>query len=182
MSNKKRGLPDDFDLGVTQEDNTTPVELDDYLDRQLMPKKKSAPKPKKKVISLPVENKEVKRDPTPTPKRPVKRPRRKEITLDAATERQVHEVLTDLRQQGPQPDISVSEYIRCIARLGYDVRHIADFSYLKPRGQWGSTTAKAFVDDLKDAFFRAVGQLYIERYSEAAHQQLEKIISRQKKL
>lgn len=173
--NKKRGLPDGFDLGVTQEDSK-PVEIDDYIDRELRPKKKE-----KKVVPFREEPKPEPPKQPPRPKTATKRARRKEITLDASTERQVMEILYDIRQQGPQPDVSVSEYIRCIAQLGYDVRHVADFSYLKPRGQWGSSTAKAFVDDLKESFFRAIGQLYIDRYPEAAHKQMEQHLSRHKR-
>jgi hypothetical protein len=98
---------------------------------------------------------------------------RKEISLDAESIRKIIQVRDDVRDQGPQPDASASELVRALVHLAHDVRHKAEYSHLSRRGQYGSATAKAFVDDLKLSFLRAVGQLYIERHTSDA----ERLIS-----
>lgn len=110
----------------------------------------------------------------PRPK-PLARPPRKEVSLDAEALRKVVQVCEDIRDQGPQPDASASELVRALVHLAHDVRHKADYSHLNPRGQYGSATAKAFVADLKEAFLRAIGQMYVERYERDASRTLKEL-------
>lgn len=178
MSKQRAGLPVGFDLGVTEAEVTAPVQIEDYLDREFakpLPKPQT-PRPQPtipKVVDLArkerTERKQEppKKEPEERPRariQPLRRPPRKELSLDAETERKAAEVVSDIQEQGPQSDATSSEFVRAIVQLAYDARHKADYSRLNRRGQWGSPTAKAFVADLKDAFLRAIGQHYLDRY------------------
>jgi len=186
MSKQRAGLPLNFNLGVTEAEVTAPVHLDDYLDREFakpLPRPQT-PRPQPtipKVVDL--ERKErkerkleqPKKEPEERPKariQPLRRPPRKELSLDAETERKATEVVGDIQEQGPQSDATSSEFVRAIVQLAYDARHKADYSRLNRRGQWGSPTAKAFVADLKEALLKAIGQHYLDRYSYEAKDQL----------
>lgn len=195
MAKQRPGLPDGFELDVARE---TPVQLQDYVDRELPPERPApavespppspAPaiaarkttargerKPDDKVLKLPRENT---RTTTTTQARPgrvreTRRPPRRELSLDAETQREADDVVDDIRKQGPQPDATASEFIRGLVQLAHDVRHKADYSNLNRRGQWGSATARAFVADLKEAFLRAVGEYFIDRYPLETRKRLE---------
>jgi len=194
MARQRPGLPDGFELNVAAE---APVQIEDYLDRELPPPKAAAPatppppampaqpttKPEPreerkrddKVLKLP---REKSRTTTASPPRPgrvreARRPPRKEISLDAETQRKADDVVDDICEQGPQADATASEFVRGLVQLAHDVRHKADYSNLNRRGQWGSATARAFVADLKEAFLRAVGEYFIDRYPLEARKRLE---------
>lgn len=193
MSKHRPGLPDDFQLSVAPE---APVQLEDYLDRELPPESQPAPKPRERKTEPAPSQKgaqpkaqSAKRDekavrisrersrPSPAASarsrsRISERPPRMELSLDAETQRKAEEVVADIQGQGPQPDATASEFVRALVQLAHDVRHKADYSHLNRRGQWGSATAKAFVADLKEAFLRAVGEHYVDRYPSEAEQQL----------
>lgn len=192
MAKPRPGLPDDFKLDVAPE---APVQLDDYLDRELRPRPaaetipsapsprpsapreepREQPKPEDKVLKLPREKTRTATTSKPKPSRTreARRPPRKELSLDAETQRKADEVVDDIREQGPQADATASEFIRGLVQLAHDVRHKADYSSLNRRGQWGSATARAFVADLKEAFVRAVGEYFIDRYPLEARKRLE---------
>lgn len=189
MARQRPGLPEDFSLNVAPE---APVQLDDYLDRELpasrptQPAAAAAPAAKntepreerkrdEKVLKLQREKPRTAAASQPRPGRvrESRRPPRKELSLDAETQRKADDVVDDVREQGPQPDATASEFIRGLVQLAHDVRHKADYSALNRRGQWGSATARAFVADLKEAFLRAIGEYFIDRYPNEARKRLE---------
>ncbi|MCG3132803.1 MAG: hypothetical protein FLDDKLPJ_03669 [Phycisphaerae bacterium] len=192
MARQRPGLPDDFTLDVAPE---APVQLDDYLDRELpatkptqsatatpppaQAAKKSEPREERKrdekVLKLPREKPRTAAASQTRPGRvrESRRPPRKELSLDAETQRKADDVVDDIREQGPQPDATASEFIRGLVQLAHDVRHKADYSALNRRGQWGSATARAFVADLKEAFLRAIGEYFIDRYPLEARKRME---------
>ena len=45
-----------------------------------------------------------------------------------------------------------------------EARNYVDYSSCGRRGKWGTTTARALLDDLTESYIRAIGQLYMERY------------------
>lgn len=195
MAKQSRGLPAEFAFEVAPDagQSSEPVKLESYLDRQLAPSPISHEAQQRPV---PHRTEPPERVPAPRtdgagefPARPreqerlasaqrlnrrraVRRPPRMELSLDAETQRKAEEVVVDVREQGPQPDATPSEFARALVQLAHDARHKADYMQLNRRGQWGSATAKAFVADMKEAFLRAIGQLYVDRYPNDVREQL----------
>lgn len=182
MAKPRPGLPADFQLSVAPDE---PVQLDDYIDRELAPSRPATPKSQKSETTPPPAAEKAVRFPrekarsTATTQtrsaraRDIRRPPRMELSLDAETQRKAQDVVDDVCQQGPQADATASEFVRGLVQLAHDVRHKADYSHLNRRGQWGSATARAFVADLKEAFLRAIGEYYIDRFPLEARQQLQ---------
>lgn len=196
MVKARRGLPAEFAFDVAPDagQNTEPVRLKSYLDRQLEPSldraaassgegrggdprttspapvvHRTVPEPVT-VVQRPVQNRVLQAGSDESRlhrvhrRRSARRAPRKEFSLDADTERKMEEVVEDVSEQGPQPDATPSEVIRALVQLVHDARHRADYMHLNRRGQWGSATARAFVADLKEAFLKAIGRLYEDRY------------------
>jgi hypothetical protein len=94
----------------------------------------------------------------------------------------IDRVIDDLVQKTPQKDVTASEFARAIIQLAEESRHHQDFGHVNRRGQWGSPTARAFVADLKKAFFRAIARHFIEQHPEEAqamHRELHEEQSRE---
>lgn len=187
---KKPGLPaDGFKIEVDEEVLEAPAVIEDYLDRTLTPPpaRQPAPDPVSPVRRNPPVEKPadlprkeaVRTEPRPSTsarpreRRPVpRRLERKELSIDAETSRMIDRVVSDMCEQTPQKDAKASEFVRAIIQLAEEARHHQDFSHVNRRGQWGSPTARAFVADLKDAFLRAIGRHYIDRYPAEAREYL----------
>lgn len=101
------------------------------------------------------------------------RPPRKEIGLDAETLRKVGELVEAVRESSVESDARASEVVRAIVLLVHEASHRVDYSRVDRRGQWGSPTARAFIAELREAYLRAVGSLYMERsqFQLGAHNQ-----------
>lgn len=172
MSKKKPGLPENFAFEpVVSVQPSAPAELTSYLDNE-MPERPPSPR-----IARPAPSPEPQVVPPSKTKSPAKRsrPPRKELTLDAESIKKVTVVRDDIRTQGPQPDASASEVGRALIMLAHDSRLKTNFSNLSPRGQYGSTTARAFVAGIKEALLKAVGRQYIERFPDEAARILEEV-------
>lgn len=91
------------------------------------------------------------------------RPPRKEIGLDAETQRKIGELVEAVRESSVESDARASEVVRAIVLLVHEASHRVDYSRVDRRGQWGSPTARAFIAELREAYLRAVGSLYMER-------------------
>lgn len=187
---KARGLPEGFALSVPSDagQSSAPVHIPSYLDRHLattseregeesasvtkdvMPRQEPTPPPptrRKEIAPVRVSDGAAVAPRRIHPKLARRAPR-KEVSIDADSLRKAEEVVNDIRDQGPQPDASTSELVRALLQLAHEVRHKADYMHLNRRGQFGSATARAFVADIKDAFLRAIGQLYVDRYPNEA--------------
>lgn len=85
----------------------------------------------------------------------------------------IDRIVADLQEKTPQKDATASEFARAVFQLAEESRHHQDFSNVGRRGSWGSPTARAFVADLKEAFLRAIGLHFIDRYPKEAAEYLE---------
>ena len=61
-------------------------------------------------------------------------------------------------EQCVQGDVKASELFHALVSTLYEAREHLDFSQVKPRGKWGSPTAKAFPVSLKNSFRSAIAQ------------------------
>ena len=95
---------------------------------------------------------------------PRKRPPRKEIGLDAETLKMLGELHRDGMSQSSEESLTRSEVARAAMRAVHEARKHIDYSSCGRRGKWGTTTARALLDDLTESYIRAIGQLYMERY------------------
>lgn len=66
--------------------------------------------------------------------------------------------------QSMEESLTRSEVARAALRAIHAARNLVDYSRIGPRGKWGGASARALVDDLTDAFVRAVGEFFKDRY------------------
>ncbi|MGE3424737.1 MAG: hypothetical protein AB7N24_22030 [Dehalococcoidia bacterium] len=94
----------------------------------------------------------------------VKRSPRKEVTFDRQSLAMVGELM-EFTKKGEEQNPRASELVRALVQVAYDARRFADFSRLRLRGQNGSANAEAYLADLRNVLLKAIGQLYVDRYS-----------------
>jgi len=95
---------------------------------------------------------------------PRKRPPRKEIGFDPETLQMLGELHRDGTDQSGEESLTRSEVARAALRAVREARNYIDYSSCGRRGKWGTATARALLDDLTEAYIRAIGKLYVERY------------------
>jgi hypothetical protein len=87
---------------------------------------------------------------------PAKKQTRKQVNMNPETLQMVEELVDQICEQCVQRDVKASELFHALVSTLYEAREHLDFSQVKPRGKWGSPTAKAFPVSLKNAFRAAV--------------------------
>lgn len=197
MNKKKPGLPDSFDLGIS-DDDLKPAELGDFLDENLNPRP-PAPAPKKEKPRLEIVETDpapadppapqparqpslrteggqaiTREDAPPAPALPERRrsPRRGnqqerkriEYSIDPLLERQINDILSDVRTQGLESKVTTSELHKAIWQAIYQARNYMDFSSVPRRGQWGAATAQALISEVRDAFLRGITEYGLKNF------------------
>lgn len=92
------------------------------------------------------------------------RPPRKEVGFDDETLAMLKDLHADGASQSMEESLTRSEVARAAIRAVYAARNMIEYRGVGPRGRWGTTTARALVDDLTESYVRAVGELFVERY------------------
>jgi hypothetical protein len=169
-----RGLPPDFDLDLPVE---KPVELGDYLDEELLPRRSETaatevrapevpPPPPPSVPAPPAAVPAIAPLPVYTPQpgyltrqqlRPGSIPR-KQLNATPETMRMLEELLMQIRQQSMEKDVRTSEVFHAMVLAVYEARPFLDLSAVPPRGRWGSPTAASLPVALKNAFTAAIAK------------------------
>lgn len=177
----RRGLPPSFQISVPQQVASAPVRLSEYLDDDppspvaLGPTPAPVPPPAEpdlRVVQLP-------RPETPVPSpvagdaapaaepplpsgrleefpQPPKKQSRKQVNMNPETLQMVDELVDQLCEQCVQGDVKASELFHALVSTLYEAREHLDVAQVKPRGKWGSPTARAFPVSLKNAFRSAI--------------------------
>ena len=182
---KKRGLPDSFDLNVPKSALRGPVELGDYLDEDEapLPRKKAREdvSPGRNVVEMPAreargEMPQKTPPPPPQARKIPPKPRRltttvlrKQVNMNPETLQMVDELLEYLRTYSPQRDTRASELFHALVLSLYESRGAFDVSEIPPRGRWGTPTAQAFPVGLKNAIKKAIVEDYYRRNQEEEH-------------
>ena len=91
---------------------------------------------------------------------PGKKQTRKQVNMNPETLQMVDELVDQICEQCVQGDVKASELFHALVSTLYEAREHLDFSQVKPRGKWGSPTAKAFPVSLKNAFRTAIAHAY----------------------
>ena len=89
---------------------------------------------------------------------PGKKQSRKQVNMNPETLQMVDELIDQICTQCVQSDVKGSELFHALVSTLYEAREYLDFSQVKPRGKWGSPTAKAFPVSLKNAFRTAIAE------------------------
>ncbi len=178
------GIPSDIDDGFSP-DKDPPANLGHIL--QPIPAAKPRPSPAPKA---PVAQKAA---PAPTPpptkprqkavpavNRPPKRPKRVEIGSNDETERKMRRITQSLAEHGPQRDASNSEFLQAAAHLVERVHHSTNYAKLRPRGKWGTPTAREFIETLSGCYYQALGELYVQEHYDEIRVRVEAEIEREK--
>ena len=198
----KAGLPPGMDLGISLGgDDDGPADLGHYLSSPVRAERgEEAPAQAKrngntataeKVVEIerPRRPEPVPAARSPAPKgrpkasastQPRKRPMRMEIGCDAATKQKIKRIAGTLRDAGPQEDASASEFLQAAALLIERVHHLGQYSRLRPRGHWGTDTARDFIETLADIYFDALGDLYVEERWEEIRARVEREQARER--
>jgi len=91
--------------------------------------------------------------------RPVfKKPPRKQMNMNPETLHMVDELLHHIQTYSGQKDAKTSEMFHALVSTLFEAREFLDFSNVRPRGKWGSPTARAFPVYLKNAFRSAISR------------------------
>src|SRR5262249_32976499 len=85
-------------------------------------------------------------------------PPRKQLNLNAETQRMLEELLDHLQTYCVQKDAKASELFQALVGALHEAKGLLDYSELQPRGRWGSPTARAFTIGLKNIFARAIAR------------------------
>lgn len=126
------------------------------------PRKKAQPAKKR---SKPEQSESSASQPS-APAAPRRRPPRKEIGLDAETMAMLSELRRDAQEQSGEETLSNSEVVRAAIRAVREARNHIEYQRCGRRGHWGSASQRALLDNLTDAYMRAVGKLQSERSAE----------------
>jgi hypothetical protein len=86
----------------------------------------------------------------------LRKPPRKQLNMNPETLRMVDELLVQIQTYTRQKDTKASEMFHALVSALYEARDSLDFSDVRPRGKWGSPTARAFPVSLKNAFRSAI--------------------------
>jgi len=183
-SKPKRGLPPTFHLKVPDAFAAPPVQLSEYLDEDVAPpppvriqRAVQAAEPENRVVQFP------RPEPAPAPVavsiapapaiqvaadehvsqslhdfQPAKKRSLKQVNMNPETLQMVDELIDQICTQCVQGDVTASELFHALVSTLYEARELLDFGQVKPRGKWGSPTAKAFPVSLKNAFRVAISQ------------------------
>jgi hypothetical protein len=176
----KRGLPESFQINVPSAVAAAPVRLSEYLDEDLAlpPSPRPArptekPEPEHRVVQFPRQEAAVSMPAPPASHQvlpsdddsqtlhdfqPTKKQSRKQVNMNPETLGMVDDLLDQICTQCVQGDVKASELFHALVSTLYEAREFLDFSQVKPRGKWGSPTAKSFPVSLKIAFRTAIAQ------------------------
>jgi hypothetical protein len=181
-SKPKRGLPSSFQINVPTTLGGAPVQLSEYLDddspsRARPDRPVQQREPENRVVSFPRQEpapesssridpdlrQEVRTDDEGSGQRlhdfqPAKKQSRKQVNMNPETLQMVDELLDQICTQCVQGDVKASELFHALVSTLYESRELLHFGQVKPRGKWGSPTAKAFPVSLKNAFRSAIAQ------------------------
>lgn len=194
MVRKRPGLPEDHDLKVDVGGLDEVADIPDFLDMEEraapaprpaalpQPAEREAPRgeklrvipaaparpaqPEPDLAAQPQAQKPLPVKPPVAPARAKQRarPPRKEVGFDDETLAMLKDLHGDGAAQSMEESLTRSEVARAALRAIHAARNLVDYSRIGPRGKWGSPTARALVDDLTDAYVRAVGELFQDRY------------------
>ncbi len=155
MSKTERGLPPGFGLKLPP----APVELGDYLDEAAPARvapAAAAPAAAPVAPAAPVPVEAAAPEPTIEPvRRPLAIPR-KQFNMSGETMRMLDELVAHIRRHSAERDVRASEVFHALVMAGHEVRSSLDLGRVAPRGRWGSATAAALPEALKEAFERAI--------------------------
>lgn len=164
MADRTRGLPPSYNLNVPKSVTQGPVQLGDYLEEEdiapgvpaarqvAAPLSTTPPMPGGAPAPPPAPT----RRPVPGPRRLATSVPRKQVNMSPETLRMVDELLDYIRTYSVQKDVKASELFHGLVLALYEAREHLDFSYVQPRGRWGTPTAAAFPIALKNAFQAAI--------------------------
>lgn len=173
---KSRGLPPSFQLKVSAEGLKGPVQLGDYLDEEARPMPQQArarsaqprraslldaePESKQVLSIAPAKEPEVNFDSevSEVPRGLAKKPSRKQMNMKADTLSMVDELLLQIQTYSGQKDAKASEMFHALVSALFEARECLDLTTVRPRGKWGSPTARAFPVSLKNAFRAAIAE------------------------
>lgn len=177
MANPTRGLPSTFEINVPEDAFDKPVDLNDYLEEQAIPRavakplkqsvavERSVPKAEaQKVLQMPRQQAPSQPFPAEEPEatfqqRKASRPvSRKQLNMNPETLQMVEELLDYIRRYSVQKDAKASEMFHGLVAALYDARDLVSLSDVQARGRWGTPTAHAFPIDLKNAFQKAIAE------------------------
>ncbi len=80
------------------------------------------------------------------------------MNMKPETLNMVDEILLHIQTFSGQKDAKASEMFHALVSALFEARECLDFSAVRPRGKWGSPTAKAFPVSLKNAFRSAIAE------------------------
>ncbi len=174
MGKQDVGLPADQTFGVDLTgllgDGEEPAEIEDFVDQELnanrrkqeepkkqnqTPKPKSSSKPAKLIVEAPSAN-----EASPAVR---KRPPRKEIGFDPETLNMLAELHRDGCDQSGEQSLTRSEVARAAIRAIREARNRIDYSRCSRRGKWGSVTQRALLDNLTEAYTKAIYEMVSEK-------------------
>ena len=172
---QKRGLPSSFQLDVPKSAIAQPIDLSEYLDddppavvplhRRIEAKEISRTE-SAQVLAFPMNpsheprnlTEPIAESPSKAEYHPVRRSPRKQFNMNPETLRMVDALLDQLCKQCVQKDVKASELFHSLVSMMFEARDHLDLSQVKPRGKWGTPTAKAFPISLKNAIRAAITQ------------------------
>ncbi len=93
-----------------------------------------------------------------------KRPPRREIGLDGETVQMLDMLRLEGCHQSLETNLKQSELVRAMVHALYQARRYIDYGAIRPRGAFGSPTARALVTTLKEAYARAIAEDAHDRY------------------
>jgi hypothetical protein len=85
---------------------------------------------------------------------------RREISMTPDTLRMSDELLDIIRSRSGQRDTKANELFHALVLLVHEVRDELDPHTIPKRGRWGTPTARAYPLELKNAFLRALLEMY----------------------
>lgn len=194
MAKKRPGLPAGFNINVSEELLDGPVQLGDYLDEEEAPRRapdrpanqepaaRSAPEfepaeegasttpspeaprsqPLRAVAPRPPSSPPSGSRRAPAPKKP----ERTQVNMSAETIRMQQELLNFIQTYSVQKDAKLSEFYEALITALWEARSHVDLSNVRPRGRWGTPTARAFPVQLKNAFQEAITSYRIRKDEE----------------
>lgn len=158
MARRRPGLPEGFDLGITNPESEKPIRTGDYLDEiDTQPVVVRAPTPP------PVQNGQSKAEVKPPRSRPKKSastsPSRTRLNVSTDGQRKLDAIWARMREFGPEPTLRKSEIIEAMILATYDARDQLDLSNVRRRGKYGSATHKNFPIALAESIKRAMSDV-----------------------
>jgi len=171
MPKRERGVPEGFKLDVPKQVlNRAPVEPPDYLDEAVADKEPPPARHNPPAPALARTREPQRPEPTPQPAQVVpfrardtrvgRRPARAQVNLTVDAQAMFAELMAHFSRYGVQKDLASSELFEALIASLYEAKGELDLASVPPRGQWGTSNARAFRTHLKRAVIEAIGRHY----------------------